>query len=86
VFSRFFEAGRAGPPLIFARNPVIAIHNGAPTLMVRIANARNNFISDASAKLWGHPQFPLRPEGRRLDRVPTRCASSAATSTIRSSR
>jgi len=49
VFSRF---SRPRARLIFANNPVITVHNGAPTLMLRVANARNNFISDASAKLW----------------------------------
>jgi inward rectifier potassium channel len=49
VFSRF---SRPRARLIFASNPVITLHDGAPTLMLRIANARNNFISDASAKLW----------------------------------
>jgi inward rectifier potassium channel len=49
VFSRF---SRPRARLIFANNPVITIHNGVPTLMLRVANARNNFISDASAKLW----------------------------------
>ena len=62
VFSRF---SRPRARLIFARNPVIAIHNGAPTLMVRIANARNNFISDASAKLWVI-RSSHSSEGRRL--------------------
>jgi inward rectifier potassium channel len=49
VFARF---SRPRARLIFASNPVIAVHNAAPTLMLRLANARNNFISDASAKLW----------------------------------
>ena len=49
VFARF---SRPRARLIFANNPVITIHNGVPTLMLRVANARNNFISDASAKLW----------------------------------
>ncbi len=62
VFSRF---SRPRARLIFARNPVIAMHNGAPTLMVRIANARNNFISDASAKLWVI-RSSRSTEGRRL--------------------
>ena len=62
VFARF---SRPRARLIFARNPVIAVHNGAPTLMVRIANARNNFISDASAKLW-IIRTGLSAEGRRL--------------------
>ncbi|MGA2795560.1 MAG: ion channel [Roseiarcus sp.] len=62
VFARF---SRPRARLIFARNPVIAVHNGAPTLMVRIANARNNFISDASAKLWIIRSAHSK-EGRRL--------------------
>jgi inward rectifier potassium channel len=49
VFARF---SRPRARLIFASNPVIAMHDGAPTLMIRLANARNNFISDASVKLW----------------------------------
>jgi inward rectifier potassium channel len=49
VFARF---SRPRARLIFGNNPVITMHNDAPTLMVRVANARNNFISDASAKLW----------------------------------
>jgi inward rectifier potassium channel len=62
VFARF---SRPRARLIFANNPVIAMHDGAPTLMLRIANARNNFISDASAKLWVvRPR--ASPEGRRM--------------------
>ena len=62
VFARF---SRPRARLIFARNPVVAVHDGAPTLMVRIANARNNFISDASAKLW-IIRGKVSAEGRRL--------------------
>jgi inward rectifier potassium channel len=61
VFARF---SRPRARLIFAKSPVIAVHNGAPTLMVRLANARNNFISDASAKLW-IVMTSTSPEGRR---------------------
>ena len=49
VFSRF---SRPRARLIFARNPVVTIHNGAPMLKFRLANARNNFITEANAKLW----------------------------------
>lgn len=38
--------------VLFARNPVVARLEGAPTLMIRFANARQNMISNASAKLW----------------------------------
>ena len=62
VFARF---SRPRARLIFARNPVVAEHDGAPTLMVRVANARNNFISDASAKLWVI-RAKVSSEGRRL--------------------
>lgn len=62
VFARF---SRPRARLIFARNPVITVHNGAPTLMVRVANARNNFITDASAKLWV-VRSSISIEGRRM--------------------
>ncbi|MGA2045376.1 MAG: ion channel [Roseiarcus sp.] len=62
VFARF---SRPRARLIFASNPVIAMHNGAPNLMLRVANARNNFISDASAKLWV-VRSRVSPEGRRM--------------------
>ena len=44
---------------------MIVDHDGAPTLIVRLANARASFITEARAKMWA-----LRPkltaEGRRL--------------------
>jgi inward rectifier potassium channel len=49
VFSRF---SRPRAQLIFARNPVLAPHDGVPTLTFRIANARRSFITEATAKLW----------------------------------
>jgi inward rectifier potassium channel len=49
VFSRF---SRPRAQLIFARNPVLAPHDGVPTLTFRIANARSSFITEATAKLW----------------------------------
>ena len=49
VFARF---SRPRARLIFARYPVIGPHDGQPNLMIRIANARHNMISEASAKLW----------------------------------
>ena len=36
----------------FAANPIISNHEGKPTLMIRVANSRQNFISDATAELW----------------------------------
>ncbi|HEY8161166.1 MAG TPA: ion channel [Methylocystis sp.] len=49
IFARF---SRPRARLIFAANPVVAAHNGASTLMLRIANARRNMITNANAKLW----------------------------------
>jgi inward rectifier potassium channel len=49
TFARFSQP-RAR--LLFARNPVIGVHNGAPTLMLRFANERHNAITEASARLW----------------------------------
>lgn len=49
IFARFSQP-RAR--LIFANRPLISNHEGQPTLMLRVANARINMISDASAKLW----------------------------------
>jgi inward rectifier potassium channel len=37
---------------VFARHPVVSTLNGRPTLMIRIANARHNTISQATARLW----------------------------------
>lgn len=61
IFARF---SRPKARLLFADHPVIANHEGKPTLMVRLANERDNVISEASARLWmyknertkeGHP-------------------------------
>ncbi len=49
VFARF---ARPRARLIFARNPVIFEHDGVATLAVRVVNARNSFISEATAKIW----------------------------------
>jgi inward rectifier potassium channel len=49
VFSRF---SRPHARILFARNPAIFLLDGQPTLAIRIANARNSFISEATAKLW----------------------------------
>ena len=49
VFARF---SRPRARFVFARFPVVARHEGQPTLMIRVANARHNFISGATARLW----------------------------------
>jgi inward rectifier potassium channel len=49
IFARF---SRPRARFIFARNPVVTVHQGQPTLMIRVANERNNTISQALARLW----------------------------------
>ena len=49
IFARF---SRPQARLLFANNPVISNHEGRPTLMVRLANERQNLIGNASARLW----------------------------------
>ena len=49
VFARF---SRPKARFVFARHPVVTTLNGRPTLMIRIANARHNTISQATARLW----------------------------------
>jgi inward rectifier potassium channel len=49
IFARF---SRPRARFVFAKYPVVAVHQGRPTLMIRIANARHNTISQATARLW----------------------------------
>jgi inward rectifier potassium channel len=49
IFARF---SRPRARFVFARHPVIGHFQGQPTLMIRIANARHNTISQATARLW----------------------------------
>jgi inward rectifier potassium channel len=49
VFARF---SRPRARFIFARHPIVAQHEGERTLMIRVANARHNTISGATARLW----------------------------------
>lgn len=73
IFSRF---SRPRARLIFAKNPVIGAFDGQANLMLRVANARANMISDAVAKVWLLASI-VNSEGRtfrrfyelKLDRV-----------------
>jgi inward rectifier potassium channel len=49
VFARF---SRPKARFVFARNAVVANYQRRQTLMIRVANARHNTISGATAKLW----------------------------------
>jgi inward rectifier potassium channel len=61
----FARISRPRARLIFSQYPVVAPHDGVPTLMFRMANARSNFISEAAAKTWMIGPT-VSPEGRRL--------------------
>jgi hypothetical protein len=47
----FVRFSRPRAKLVFAANPVVAMHNGKPTLMVRIGNGRAAVLTDGAAKL-----------------------------------
>ena len=47
----FVRFSRPRAKLVFAPNPVVAMHNGKPTLMVQIGNGRASILMDAAAKL-----------------------------------
>ena len=49
VFARF---SRPRARLVFARNPVVFVHDGIRTLAFRVANERTSFITEANAQLW----------------------------------
>ena len=49
IFARF---SRPRARLVYARHPIVATHDGVDTLIMRIANARLSFLSEATAKLW----------------------------------
>src|SRR5215468_7720907 len=47
----FVRFSRPRAKLVFAAHPVVAMHNGKPTLMVRVGNGRPGVLADAAAKL-----------------------------------
>jgi inward rectifier potassium channel len=47
----FVRFSRPRAKLVFAQNPVVAMHNGKPTLKLRVANGRAGVLLDAAAKL-----------------------------------
>jgi inward rectifier potassium channel len=47
----FVRFSRPRAKLIFPANPVVAMHNGKPTLMIRIGNGRAAVLADARAQL-----------------------------------
>lgn len=49
VFSRF---SRPRARFVFAKRMVVGQHDGKETLMIRLANARQNTVAGATARLW----------------------------------
>jgi inward rectifier potassium channel len=47
----FVRFSRPRAHLVFASHPVVAMHNGTPTLMLRVGNGRANVLLDAATKL-----------------------------------
>jgi inward rectifier potassium channel len=47
----FVRFSRPRAKIVFAANPVVAVHDGQPTLMVRIGNGRASLLTDAKATL-----------------------------------
>ncbi len=49
IFARF---SRPRARFVFAEKAIVTMHDRQPTLMIRVANARHNTLSNASATLW----------------------------------
>lgn len=64
----FVRFSRPRAKLIFAANPVVAMHRGKPALMVRVGNGRATVLSDAAAKLNVF-FFVMTAEGRPIRRA-----------------
>jgi inward rectifier potassium channel len=64
----FVRFSRPRAKLIFAANPVVAMHNGKPTLMLRIGNGRVGVLAEAEAKLNVF-FFDAAAEGKRFRRA-----------------
>jgi inward rectifier potassium channel len=47
----FVRFSRPRPKLVFAANPVVAMHHSKPTLMLAVGNGRPGVLTDATAKL-----------------------------------
>jgi inward rectifier potassium channel len=69
IFIRF---SKPKPKIVYATHPVVANHNGVPTLMIRIANGRTNVLTDATVRLYAimtetTPEGHLFRSARALD-------------------
>jgi inward rectifier potassium channel len=65
IFIRF---SKPRAKIVYAERPVVANHNGVPTLMIRIANGRTHMLTDASVRLSAL-LVELTPEGQLFRRM-----------------
>ncbi|HET6183946.1 MAG TPA: ion channel [Acetobacteraceae bacterium] len=47
----FLRFSRPKPRFVYAQNPIVALVNGTPTLMLRLANGRTSVLTDAHATM-----------------------------------
>jgi inward rectifier potassium channel len=64
----FVRFSRPKARILYARNAVIAAHNGEPTLMIRIANARLSLMSNTSVHV-GLLRISRQPDGQLLRQI-----------------
>jgi inward rectifier potassium channel len=65
IFIRF---SKPKAKIVYAERPVVANHNGVPTLMIRIANGRTHMLTDASVRL-NALMLESTPEGQHFRRL-----------------
>jgi inward rectifier potassium channel len=65
IFIRF---SKPKAKIVYAESPVVANHNGMPTLMIRIANGRTHILTDASVRLTALI-MESTPEGQQFRRM-----------------
>jgi inward rectifier potassium channel len=65
IFIRF---SKPKAKIVYADQPVVANHNGVPTLMIRIANGRTHMLTDASVRLTALV-METTPEGHQFRRM-----------------
>lgn len=65
IFIRF---SKPKAKIVYAQRPVVANHNGVPTLMIRIANGRTHMLTDASVRLSALI-MESTPEGQEFRRL-----------------
>jgi inward rectifier potassium channel len=65
IFIRF---SKPKAKIVYAERPVVANHNGVPTLMIRIANGRTHMLTEASVRLSAL-MMESTPEGQIFRRM-----------------